>query len=169
MRVAELQKFIANQAELLTQAGAKSVAADFARFAAGLAPFVELSLAQLADFLARAENYARTGGVPATGKASRKKAPAIDSSEKIRATVQQVTTLYERAVSTELTYAAIDQQIQAVGKSLTKDEAVQVARAFGILQSLKTKKEALAQMVRKISERKESHERIQFREKAGAS
>jgi hypothetical protein len=169
MRVAELQKFIANQAELLTQAGAKSVAADFARFAAGLAPFVELSVAQLADFLARAEDYARTGVLPTTGKAPRKKTPALDSGEKIRAAAQQVTALYERALDPSLAYAAIDQQIQSVGKSLTKDEAVQVAREFGILQALKTKKDALAQMVRKISERKESHERIQFREKAGAS
>src|SRR5262245_30921791 len=88
MHVGDLQRFVHNQAELLSQAGAKSVATDLERLAAGLAPFASLTVAQLADFLVRAESYERTGVLPASGKSPRIKAPAPDSAQKVRDAAQ---------------------------------------------------------------------------------
>ena len=59
-------------------------------------------------------------------------------------------------------YAAIDAELKALDKQLTKDEAVQVARVAGVAATLKTKKAALDAIKRKITERKESFERTQF-------
>lgn len=162
MQVADLQKYVRNQAEFLVHGNAKTLANDFTRLADGLTPFAALTIGQLADFLAQAENYARTGVLPTTSIPARKKASPVNSAEKIRAAAQLVSSLYERALDPDLTYAAISQEIQTLNK-LTLKELVEVAREVGISQALKTKKIALEQLTRKITERKESYERIQFR------
>ena len=163
MTVADLQQFVRNLGTTLAAAGAKSVAADLERIAAGLQPFHSVNLAQFSDFLAQAESYARTGVLPLTGKGRAKAAaPKPESAEKVRAAVERVRALYERAVDPVLQYTMIDAELKAVDKQLTKDEAVQVAREIGIAAALKTKKAAMDEMRRKIRERKESFERIQF-------
>lgn len=161
MTVGDLQQFVRSLGAAVAGAGAKSVGNDLERIAAGLQPFETLNLTQFADFLAQAETYARTGVLPATGK-GRKAAAKPDSAESIRAAAQRVRDLYDRAVDPSLQYAAIDAELKAVEKQLNKDEAVQVAREFGIAASLKTKKAAVEAIKRKITERKESAERIEF-------
>ncbi|GEM_PF-1128702 len=163
MIVADLQAFVRNLGAALASAGAKKPADELARIAGGLEPFQVLTLAQFSDFLVTAENYARTGIVPATGKGRSKAAtPKPDSAEKVRAATQRVQALYDRAVEPGLQYTAIDAEIKALEKQLGKDEAIQVARALGIAAALKTKKAAFEAIKRKICERKESFERIQF-------
>jgi len=164
MQVADLQQFVRNLGATLTAAGAKAVAADLERAAAGLEPFKDMPIAQFGDFLAQAEAYVRTGVLPTKpGRARAAKAPAPDSAEKVRAVAQRVQELYERALDPSVPYAAIAAEIAALDKKLTKNEALQVAREVGIVKSLRTKKEALEEVRRKIDERKESHERTQFR------
>ncbi len=164
MTVADLQQFVRNLGVTLASAGAKKPADELERIAAGLAPFQVLTLAQFSDFLVTAENYARTGIVPTTGKGRTKAAaPKLDSAEKIRDAVERVKSLYERAVDPNLQFTAIDAELKAVDKQLSKDEAVQVARETGIAAALKTKKAAMDAIKRRIHERKESFERIQFR------
>ncbi|MCI0682755.1 MAG: hypothetical protein L0Y71_11700 [Gemmataceae bacterium] len=162
MTVADLQQFVRNLGVTLASAGAKGPAGDLERMAAGLEIFRGQTVAAFCDFLAQAENYARTGVLPA-GKGRRKAVvPRPDSAETVRAAVQSVQALYERAVDPALEYSAIDAEIKALDKRLTKDEAMQVARKSGIASPLKTKKAALESIKRKITERKESFERIQF-------
>lgn len=164
MTVADLQAFVRNLGATLASAGAKKPAEELERIAAGLQPFQVLGLAQFSDFLITAESYARTGSVPTTGKGRAKAAaPKADSADKIRSAAERVQALYDRATSPELQYTAIDAEIKAIDKQLTKDEAVQVARQAGIAATLKTKKAAMEEIKRKITERKESFERIQFR------
>jgi hypothetical protein len=164
MTVADLQQFVRNLGVTLASAGAKKPADELQRIAAGLVPFQVLTLAQFSDFLVTAENYARTGIVPTTGKGRAKAAaPKLDSADKIRNAVQRMNELYERAVDPSLQYTAIDAELKALDKQLGKDEAIQVARATGIAAMLKTKKAAMEAIKRRIHERKESFERIQFR------
>jgi hypothetical protein len=162
MTVADLQQFVRSLGGALSGAGAKAVAGDLERVAAGLAPFQALNLGQFADFLAQAESYARTGVVPTTGKGRSRTAARPDSAETIRAAGERIRGLYERAVEAGLQYTAIDAELKAIDKQLSKDEAVQVARDFGIAAALKTKKAAFEAIKRRISERKESAERTQF-------
>ncbi len=162
MTVADLQQFVRNLGMTLAGAGAKSVAADLERMAAGLQPFHTLSLAQFSDFLVQAESYARTGVVPTSGKGrARAAASKPGSAEKVRAATERIRALYERAVDPSVQYTAIDAEVKSLDK-LTKDEAIQVARELGLAAPLKTKKAALDEIRRKIRERKESFERIQF-------
>lgn len=164
MTVADLQQFVRNLGVTLASAGAKKPADELERIATGLEPFQVLSLAQFGDFLVTAEAYARTGVVPTTGKGRAKSAaPKPDSAETIRNAVLRVQSLYERAVDPTLQYSAIAAEIKALDKQLGKDQAIQVAREVGIAAALKTKKAAIEAIQRKISERKESFERIQFR------
>ena len=164
MTVADLQQFVRNLGVTLASAGAKKPADELERIASGLGPFQMLTLAQFSDFLVTAENYARTGIVPTTGKGRTKTtAPKLDSAEKIRDAVERISGLYERATDPTLQYSAIDAELKALDKQLNKDEAVRVARAAGIAAALKTKKAVLEAIKRRIHERKESFERIQFR------
>jgi hypothetical protein len=165
MQVADLQQFVRNLGTTLQSAGAKSVAGDLEKAAAGLEPFKDMAVAQFSDFLAQAEAYARTGVLPTTGKPRSRapKAPPEDSPTKIQNATQRVQDLYERAIEPALQYAAIDAEIKSMDKALKKDELVQVARNFGIAKPLKSKKDAAEEILRKINERKESHERTQFR------
>src|SRR5947209_7564307 len=64
MKVADLQQHLADLARLLEVSGAKTVAGDLAAIRDGLAPFRELPLKGFAEFLARADEYRRGGGVP---------------------------------------------------------------------------------------------------------
>jgi hypothetical protein len=164
MQVADLQQFVRNLGTTLHSAGAKSVAGDLEKAAAGLEPFKDMAIAQFSDFLAQAETYARTGVLPTTGKPRGRapKPPPQDSAEKVRSATQRVQDLYERAIDPALPYAAIDAEVKAVDKALNKDELMQLARSFGISKPLKSKKDATAEILRKINERKESHERTQF-------
>jgi len=168
MIVADLQQFVRSLGTVLHGAGAKAVAGDLERIAIGLQPFQSLSLGQFAEFLGQAEIYARTGVVPASGKGKRKAAAKPDSAESIRAAVARVRALYDRAVDVNLPYTTIDVELKAVEKELSKDEAVAAAREFGIESPLKTKKAALDAIKRRISERKESFERVQFGANAAA-
>lgn len=161
MTVADLRQFVRSLSAALAGAGAKSVANDLERIAAGLQPFETLNLAQFADFLGQAETYARTGVLPTSGK-GRKAAAKPDSAETIRAVAQRVRDLYDRVVDPSVQYTAIDAELKSIDKQLNKDEAVQVAREVGIAAALKTKKAALEAIKRKITERKESAERIEF-------
>jgi hypothetical protein len=162
MQVADLQQYVRSLGTTLAGAGAKGVAADLERAAAGLEPFRAWGIAQLADFLVQAETYARTGVIPTSKSRGRVTQPKADSATIVRDAVARVQALYERATDPALTYGAIEAELKPLGK-LSKDEAIATAQEVGIVKALKTKKNALEEIGRKISERKESFERIQFR------
>lgn len=165
MNVKDLQQFLRSLQQPLSTSGAKKAADDLDRTCAGLEPFGELSVAQFADFLARADSYARTGVVPTTGRAkpsgARRGAKAADP-EAVRGAVEHVSSLYERVASPEVDYTTIDDEIKKLDKQFTKDGVLEIARGFGITGSLKSKKAALEEIQRRMTERKESYERTQF-------
>ncbi len=162
MKVAELQSFLESLAMPLDVSGGKSCAAELRRAVAGLGPFSELTVAQFADFLATADTYARTGVVPATGgKGRQAKGPAVDR-EKVLAASQQLLTLYEQALDASVTFDAIASTVKKLGSKLNKDETLETAKEIGIAGTLKSKKQALEEIERKIVQRKESLQRVSF-------
>jgi hypothetical protein len=131
----------------------------------GLEPFRDLTVAQFADFLANAETYARTGVVPATGRAksSAAKSPAKAADpQALAAAVERMRSLYDRVTSAEVTYAAVESELKRVDKQFKKDECLEIARQFGVTGTLKSKKAALEEIQRLMTERKESFERTRF-------
>lgn len=160
MKVADLQSFLRSLAQPLEASGGKKAAADLERAGEGLERFKDWSVPEFADFLARAEEYARTGIVPKKGTSATRKKTA--DPEKVRAVAQRLRDLYERATDDALSYTEIESEVQKAGKQLLKDDTLQVAKELGISGSLKTKKDALAAIERKIAERKESYQRTRF-------
>jgi hypothetical protein len=160
MKVAELQSFLRSLTGPLAASGGKGVAADLDRAAGGLQPFAEMTIAQLADFLQQAEEYHRTGILPAK-PAGRKKPAAAADPQKISRAVEQLRQLHERAGSDSVDYSTIEREVAAVAK-LKKDDLLAVAREFGISSTLKTKKDAAEAIQRRIVERKESVQRTRF-------
>jgi hypothetical protein len=164
MNVKDLTQFLRSLEQALSASGGKSVAGELARMCAGLEPFQDLTVAKFADFLVAAETYARTGVVPTTGraKASGKRAAKAADPEAVRAAAEHLRSLYERVTSPEVTYATIDAEVRKLEKQFLKDAVIEIARAFGITGTLKTKKAAIEEIHRRMTDRKESHERTQF-------
>src|SRR5262249_30553696 len=130
-----------------------------------------LALPALADFLAKAEEYHRTGVLPASATPKRgagrtrtpKPAPIT-----VPEAAQRVMALYERAADPELQYEAIETEIAALDKALSQKDMIALAGEVGINKPLKTKKAARDEIKRKITDRKGSFERTQFRPVAAA-
>jgi hypothetical protein len=156
--VSEVRQFLVSLAGPLEAAGGKQAAADLRRAGDGLAPFADLTVAAFADFLARAQQYAQTGAVPAGGGRGRGPAKAVDA-DAVRATAEAYRQLYERSVEAGVTHQQIEAELRPLEK-LSKDAVLAVAREVGIQKSLKTKKDAVAELRRRVLERKETYERV---------
>jgi len=163
MNVRELQQFLQSLRQPLSTAGGKKVADDLERACAGLEPFGDMPIAQFADFLAAAESYARTGVVPTSGraKAAGRSPKAVDS-QAVEAAAERVKSLYERVSAPEVTYSLIEAEVKRLNKEFVKDALLEIARQLGISGSFRTKKAALDEILRRMTERKESYERTRF-------
>lgn len=165
MNVKDLTQFLRSLQQPLSTSGAKSVANELDGMCAGLEPFQGLTVAQFTEFLARADSYARTGVVPTTGRAKAagtRGAAKTDDPQAVRAATEQVCSLYQRVTDPDVDYATIDAEVKKLDKQFSKNAVLEIARGFGITGPLKTKKAALQEMQRRMTERKESHERTQF-------
>jgi hypothetical protein len=163
MRVADLQSFLRALANPLAASGAKKeILDDLERACDGLQPFAEHQLKDFAGFLARAEEYARTGVIPVQAKPARAprtpkvKLPALTRDD----AHTLVTSLYDRSISDEMTYEVITAEVKKLDK-LTAKDLTEVAKQFGVVPG-KTKKAALDSILEKITRRKTTHARTQF-------
>lgn len=157
MTVAELRQFLNSLAAPLDSAGGKQVAHDLRRAADGLAPFASLSVTAFADFLARAKQFAETGVVP--GKAGRATKAKVIDDEAIHAAAASYQRLYDRCTDPAVGETEIATQMKALEK-LSKDALIALARTVGIQKTLKTKKDAAAELRRRISDRRATFERV---------
>jgi hypothetical protein len=164
MNVCDLQQFLRSLSQPLSVSGAKKAADELDRACAGLEPFRDLSLAQFAEFLGRAEQYARTGIVPTTGRpktAAKGGAPAGDP-QALATAIEHVRAFYDRVVDPEVTYGTIEVEVKQLDKKFKKDELIEIAKAMGIYSTLRTKQAARDEIKRCLTERKESFQRTQF-------
>jgi len=163
MNVSQLQLFLSSLSQPLSASGAKKAAEDLSRACAALEPFREWSLVQFADFLAAADQYAKTGVVPTSGRArtTRSAAKAGDP-QALAAAIDQVRAFFDRVTSPEVSYASIEAEIKRLDKQFKKDELLEIAKALGISAKPKTKKDAVAEIQRVMTQRKETFERTRF-------
>jgi hypothetical protein len=163
MNVCDLQQFLRSLSQPLSVSGAKKIADELARACAGLEPFRDLTIAQFADFLGNADEYARTGIVPTTLRPRAAKAGAKTGDPQALANaVEHMRVLYSRVTSPEVTYATIDTEMKQLDKQFKKEEIIEIARSIGIQGSLRTKRAAVDEITRCMTERKESFQRTQF-------
>jgi len=148
----------------LTQSLAAAFAADSAkvekelhRLSDGLEPFKTLTVNEFTDFLAKADEYSRTGVVPTKGAKTRS---APINRELIEESLKELKQLFDEALQAETSYSVIQSRVKLIGKSLKKNEAVEVAKRFGISEAVKSKKEALEKIESRIARRKEGHNHL---------
>jgi alpha-glucuronidase len=165
MNVNDLKQFLQSLSRPLSVSGAKKTADDLDRMCAGLEPFCDLTVAQFADFLANAEAYGRTGIVPMVGRAKSSGAKAAAKAadpQVLAAAVNEVRSLYDRVSSPEVTYRTIEAEVKRLDKQFSKDAVLEIARGIDVSGTPKTKKAALEEIQRRMTERKESFERTRF-------
>jgi hypothetical protein len=160
VKVAELRQFLVSLADPLEGAGGKQAATDLRRAAEGLGPFAEMPVSAFADFLAQANQFVQTGALPTSGGRKRSPAKAADG-EAVRAAAEAYRQLYERSADPGLTDGQVEAGLKALDK-LSKDAVIAVAREAGVQKSLKTKKDALAELRRRVVERRSTHERVRL-------
>ncbi len=162
MKIADLQSFLCSLGPFLTSAGGSKVAADLEKIALALAPFEPLTTAEFADFLARADEYARTGVVPSKGgRSGRAKAPAKSSAELVKEASQLICSLYEKALDADFRYETVDQQLAGLSK-LKADDLKSLAKEFDIFNVPRKKDDIIAAIARKIKGRREFHDRTRM-------
>lgn len=153
MQVSDLQLYLSNLATALKVGKATSVHNDLVRVAEGLNPFSELSVAQFADFLRKAEEFDRTGMVSAKAKGASSRA-AVDV-EAVNKFAQETLSLLERVIDASVTYKDISAHVKKIGR-LKAGEIKQVAREIGIPGSPRTKDAALNAIEELLSSKKQS-------------
>jgi hypothetical protein len=163
MRVADLQDFLRALIPPLQASGArKEIVDDLHSACHAFEPFADHPLKEFAGFLARAEEYHRTGVIPVKAKAAsspraaRPKEPALT----LENAHSLIASLYDRSISDDVTYEYIADEVQKLEKLNAKD-LKQVAEQFGVVPG-KTKKGSLDAIRDKIAGRKTSHVRTLF-------
>jgi hypothetical protein len=163
MRVADLQSFLRALATPLAASGAKKeILDDLERACDGLNPFADHPIKDFAGFLVRADEYARTGGLPVQAKPARAPRPAKPKAAAI--TIDDanalLASLYERCTSDDVTYEFITAEVQKLDK-LSATDLKEVDKHFGVVPG-KTKKASLDAIREKITRRKTTHVRNLF-------
>jgi hypothetical protein len=160
MKVHELQQFLGNIVPFARAAGASDkVVTELSRTLQCLEPFKEKTIAEFNDFLAKADEYHRTGKLTAAApkRGSRApKAPALSVDEAVKI----FTDLETRATEPTMTFPEIDARFQPIEK-LTVTALKQLAAKVGVTLAAKTKPAVLSQLKSRITEAKASFERTQ--------
>ncbi len=158
MNISGLQQHFSNLASLLRNAQAAKLADELEKVRDGLAPFHSMSVKDFADFLVRAEEFARTGHVSTAPTKSRARSPgattkASKAKPDLNALIQETKALFERAGQGKVS----DDEVEALGARLTpltKDSLGDIGNAIQIVFKKTAKKdEIVAEIKRTISER----------------
>ena len=140
----------------------KGVVDDLKRMADALEPFGDRGIGDFAAFLARADEFDRTGQLALPEKPARKGRAVAPKAPKM--TVEQgsdlVNELHERAVAEDATYEELDDRLKAVD-ALSAADIKTVARGFGVAPG-KTKKDGIEAIREKIRRRRGTLVRNQF-------
>lgn len=168
MKVAELQQFLSQIVPFVRAAKAsEAVATELDRAVRCLEPFKDKSLVEFNDFLGLADEYVRTGVLPASAKPTKARPPRAPKAPKapkltVAEAAQIFQTLYERATDPTLEYSEIDAEISKFN-DLKKDDLQKLAKEVNktLPRSKMTNSEMVAAFKRMIKDQKENYERNQ--------
>jgi hypothetical protein len=164
MTVADLQQYFENLARVVRAAPAAKAADELEHIGRGLAPFRSMSLKDFSDFLARAEEFARTGQVsaaPTKGKArsATRSTAAAKTKPDAAALAQEAKRLYDQAATASVAEADL-QALAANLNKLTKDGLKAVCGAIDlIVKNTMKKDEMIREIQAKIEGRQGSKQR----------
>jgi hypothetical protein len=141
MKVADLHQYFNDLAKLFQATDGKKSAGELFKVAEGLRPFRDYDLIDFANFLARAEDYSRTGLLPVVAsKPASRRAPTATPKADLSALRAEVVHLHGTASSPGVTFESIESLEPKLGV-LTKQDLLSVAEAIGLV-GLKSKSKA---------------------------
>lgn len=157
MKVDDIQRYLLELARLVQAGDGKKAGAGLSRIAEGLQPFRDYDLEVFAGFLARAEDYARTGIIPVSApKAGTRPKAAPQAKSDAPALRAEVERLYRTAGAPETTIEAIDRLRDKLGP-LKKGELTDIAEAIELIgMAKKTKPDILEAIVARLRSIKQS-------------
>ena len=156
MKVIDFQELSRGIAKAIAGDSAKA-AKELEKLVDGLDPFKTWTITELINFLAKAEEYSRTGVISA--KSSKRQSTKADAVV-VSTTLAKLNELFDKAIEPSTTYSTIEEEIKAIDKTLKKPDVIEVARQFGIKEAIKSKKEALEKIENRIARRKEGHDHM---------
>lgn len=170
MNIGDLQGFLRSLSGLLAAHQGKKPAGDFDAFCDGLEPFRDQPIPAFTLLLGAADEYRRTGVLPAVpagrarkpaartagAKTALKKKDDLQAVAEAAAALQQ---LLDRATDPALTHEAIEAEVARIETAFDSDGLKAVARQFGIASGLSSKAATKAKILGRIAERKGRHER----------
>lgn len=153
MMVSDLKKLLQDIGTLLENQGAKQRTADIERIATCLDRYSDRTISELCEVqIAGADDSVNER------RSDRPRTRPLDH-ERVREAIDAFRSLYDRAITPDLSFEAITQEIERLEKYLIKEEALEVAKEFGVSGSVKSKIGALQEVGRKIADRKTIHDR----------
>lgn len=156
MRVSDLCDFLQALVPALRASRASSAANDLERAVEGLKPFADMTLPELSSFLGQAEEYRRTGVLPAKPRRPTKRSdPAI-----ARKALAELEKMY--AEPARQSYSELRAHVDRLSKTLKKADLVEVAKAFDAGSSFKTKRDAADAIFKRLESRVASHDRTSW-------
>ncbi len=165
MEVSQLKQFILSLESPIRASGGTKVADDLARMVAALSAFDRLTVSDFADFLVQAEEYHRTGVLPAAtskrgGRAT--KASGLKGEMLVKDVAAQIERICDSASDSSQSHEELERQIQSLLKKPTKNDIVAIARELHIPGSFKTKGDAINAVVSLAVDRRFTFGRTQF-------
>jgi hypothetical protein len=161
LKVADLQQLIQGLIQPVRVAGAsEKVCGELQRAAECLEPFKNSTVAEFNDFLVKAEECVRTDKWPAPGKrSSSRKSGSGEPAMSVEQAAQRLMGLLERANDSGMDEAAIEAELAGL-ESLQKPDLLKAAQEVGMsIASRNSKQEIVAEIRRRVQERKGSFER----------
>jgi hypothetical protein len=152
MNVEMLQSYFRNLAGVLEQTDGRRAAEDLAAICRGLEPFKQVNLTDFAEFLIKAEQYTRDPNLLQLSQGRERKSAKSLNPETVRAAALEIRTLQERATDGTLPIADIKNQVDRMGRKLSKTEAVEVAREVGIISEQPLSKSEALEKIRMLIE-----------------
>jgi hypothetical protein len=142
VNVAAVEEHFRNLAKFIGDAGgSQKVCNDLTSIATGLSSFRSYDWGQFSQFLARSEEYHRTGVLPVVAPTSRAKAAPKAPKPAAAEVIRKITSLYQNILNPSLTPEAIDADL-ALLKGLKGADLLEVAQVVGVAEKVKNLKVA---------------------------
>jgi hypothetical protein len=153
VNVAAVEEHFRNLAKFIGDAGgSQKVCNELTSIATGLSRFCDYDWGKFSEFLARAEEYHRTGVLPVVAPTTRVKAAPKPPKPAAAEVIRKITSLYQNILNPSLTTESIDADL-ALLKGLKGAELLEVAQVVGVGEKVKKLKvgdmaEAIKQAIR---------------------
>ncbi len=160
MKIHSLSRFLEQTGELLSDVAGSRASKEWQRLCLALRPFADKTVVEFCDLLLKAEEFQRTGIV---GSSKRRSAKPLNP-ERIKEFAQHILSLQERSVEPNIDYPDIENEIEKLlgPRTVTKAETIAVAQEINIQKRITSKKDAIAEIKKRIVRRKEGVERAGF-------